>query len=490
MDMRRFFMLLALSIMGMSADAQPLRLHPGNPRIFEYQGQPTVLVGSGEHYGAVLNLDFDYTTYLSTLAQAGLNHTRLFTGAHLEVSGAFGIANNSLGPAEGRFIAPWARSDSSGFHRGGNKFDLSKWDPAYFERLADFMEKAARAGVIVEVCLFSSIYGDDLWQNNPFHPNNNVNALPEIPFRTLYTLNAGSALMYQEAYVLKMVKALNGFDNFYFEIQNEPWADNGMRLGQWNEFIQPDLLANEGQMWRTVMEPAAPVSLDWQRHMAKVIREAEAGLPKKHLISQNFGNFWLSVPDLDPQVDILNFHYARPELVPPNWHWNRPIGCNETGFSGRGIDPYRRQAWRFMMSGGSLFSHLDYSFVVGHESGDLTETVAPGAGSPELRAQFRVLKDFLHALPLVSVRPDAQVVAACAGGFTWALSDGRTHWGVYGEALQADMLLLTLPNGTYDFSFQNTVTGEKYPVRTHQVKGKQISLHIPAGEFALHIRRK
>ena len=48
-----------------------LALHPRNPRYFVYRGQPTVLVGSGEHYGAVLNPDFDYRTYLATLAADG-----------------------------------------------------------------------------------------------------------------------------------------------------------------------------------------------------------------------------------------------------------------------------------------------------------------------------------------------------------------------------------------------------------------------------------
>lgn len=38
----------------------PLRLHPDNPHYFVYQGRPTVLITSGEHYGAVLNLAFDY----------------------------------------------------------------------------------------------------------------------------------------------------------------------------------------------------------------------------------------------------------------------------------------------------------------------------------------------------------------------------------------------------------------------------------------------
>jgi len=42
----------------------PLALHPDNPHCFLFRGKPAILVGSGEHYGAVLNLDFDYIRYL------------------------------------------------------------------------------------------------------------------------------------------------------------------------------------------------------------------------------------------------------------------------------------------------------------------------------------------------------------------------------------------------------------------------------------------
>ena len=39
--------------------AQPIALHPENPHYLIYQGNPTVLVTSAEHYGAVLNAAFD-----------------------------------------------------------------------------------------------------------------------------------------------------------------------------------------------------------------------------------------------------------------------------------------------------------------------------------------------------------------------------------------------------------------------------------------------
>src|SRR5277367_3355513 len=117
------------------ANPQPIRLHPANPHYFLFRGKAIALITSGEHYGAVLNRDFDYRRYLDTLASDGLNYTRLFTGSYIEVPAkSFGILRNDLAPAPGRFLAPWSRSDTPGYTGGGNKFDLEKWDHEFFER--------------------------------------------------------------------------------------------------------------------------------------------------------------------------------------------------------------------------------------------------------------------------------------------------------------------------------------------------------------------
>src|SRR5918999_930364 len=76
----------------------PITLHPDNPHYFQWRGRPTVLITSGEHYGAVINLDFDYRKYLDTLAADGMNYTRVFSGAYVEPEGAFKIARNTLAP--------------------------------------------------------------------------------------------------------------------------------------------------------------------------------------------------------------------------------------------------------------------------------------------------------------------------------------------------------------------------------------------------------
>ncbi len=56
-------LLLPVATLRASAAGKPLALHPDNPRYFLFRGKPAVLITSGEHYGAVLNRDFDYVAY-------------------------------------------------------------------------------------------------------------------------------------------------------------------------------------------------------------------------------------------------------------------------------------------------------------------------------------------------------------------------------------------------------------------------------------------
>ncbi len=120
-----------------------------------------MLVGSTEHYGSVLNLDFDYVRYLDVLKSDGLNLTRTFSGYYREVPGSFGIRGNTLAPAEGRYSAPWAVV--------GGKYDLTKWNDEHFKRMRDFVAKAGERGVVVEMSIFCPFYEDVLWNIDPLN---------------------------------------------------------------------------------------------------------------------------------------------------------------------------------------------------------------------------------------------------------------------------------------------------------------------------------
>jgi hypothetical protein len=315
------------------------------------------------------------------LAKDKLNLTRTFTGgAYVEPGGAFGIARNTLAPAPGRFICPWARSDQPGYAGGGNKFDLARWDETYFRRFRDFVAQAGQRGLVVEVNLFCPFYEESQWKLSPFCTNNNVNGLGAVARTNVYTLDRhGGLLATQERMVRKFVAELRDFDNVYYEICNEPYFGG--------------------------------VTLAWQRHVADVIMDAQGDRPHKQLISQNIANNSARITDPHPAVSIFNFHYAAPpDTVALNYHLNKVIGDNETGFRGTNDAPYRTEGWDFIIAGGGLYNNLDYSFVAGHEDGTFFYPARqPGGGNPTLRRQLRILRDFINDFDFVRMKPDNSV---------------------------------------------------------------------------------
>ncbi len=383
---------------------EPLRLHPDNARYLLFRGKPTLVITSGEHYGAVLNLDFDFRRYLDTLARDGMNGTRTWVGTYVETGGNFNIAGNTLDPASGRLITPWARSATPGYADGGARFDLAAWDDRYFTRLREFLQYASDKAIIVELVVFCPLYEDSMWDVSPMNARNNVNGLGAIRRQDVLTLDrSGGLLAVQEAVARRIVEAVAGFDNVYIEVCNEPYATG-----------VPD---------------------DWQRHMATVIQQAVARLPKPVLVSQNVANHALKVADPHPAISIFNFHYATPpDAVAWNAHLRGVIGDNETGFRGTADEPYRTEAWDFLVAGGGLYNNLDYSFTVGHEDGTFTfPSTQPGGGGPSLRRQLGILRDFMNGFEFVRMKPENGVLTAGvpAGGSGRVLAEPGRAYAVY-----------------------------------------------------------
>lgn len=443
-----------------SGPGQPLALHPDNPHYFLFRARPTVLITSGEHYGAVLNRDFDYRKYLDTLARDGLNLTRTFSGAYAEPAGSFNITSNTLAPGPGRLLAPWARAAEPGYAGGGNKFDLNQWDEAYFARLKEFVGYAAKRGVVVELNLFCPMYEEAQWRLSPQNAANNVNRVGDVSRTNIYTLDRnGGLLAFQHGLVRKIVTELNSFDNVYYEICNEPYFGG--------------------------------VTLDWQRSVADVIVDTEKSLPRRHLISQNIANNKARVTDPDPAVSIFNFHYAAPpDTVRMNYGLNKVIGDNETGFCGTNDLPYRVEAWGFLLSGGGLFNHLDYSFTVGHEDGTFVYPAKqPGGGNAVFRRQMKVLRDFMRGLDFIHMKPLNPPLNGSppAGTRAFGLADPGRSYAIYltrdkpGAAAATDAVVsLPLPAGRYRVEWTHPATGRVDKAAPVQSDGGAVALPAPA----------
>jgi len=441
--------------------AKPIRLHPDNPHYFLWRGKPTVLITSGEHYGAVLNRDFNYKKYFKALQSHGFNLTRTFSGAYCEPFGAFNIKNNTLAPAKGRLICPWARSNTPGYANGGNKFDLNKWDTAYFKRLRSFVAEASKSGVVVELVLFCPFYEDDMWKLNPMNAENNINGIGKMKRAEAYTLKYPKLLAVQDAMVRKIVKELKGFDNVYYEICNEPYFGG--------------------------------VTLEWQNHIAETIVKAEANFKAKHLIAQNIANKSRKVVKPNPYVSIFNFHYAKPpQAVTENYGLNKVIADDETGFAGSEPKPYRLEGWDFIIAGGGVYDNLDYSFTVGHEDGTATID-APGGGGAVLHKQLKILKDFINSFDFIRMKPDNSVIK---GGVpekatARALVQTGQAYAIYLNGGSKANLVVELPAGTYRAEWVNTKTGNIDKKDGFQHAGGNRTLLSPnySDDIALRIQR-
>ncbi len=362
--------LLALPTAG-----EPISLHPDNPHYFLFRGKPTVLITSTEHYGAVLNGDFDAIPYLDELHARGLNLTRTFSGTYREVPGSFKIEKNTLAPTPDKYIAPWPRTETPGAADGGNRFDLGRWNDAYFDRLKAFAAAASDRGIVIEYVLFCPFYEENLWAVNPMNAKNNVNGVGDIPRNEAYTGKHRALQEKQEAFVRKVVRELNAFDNLYFEICNEPYFGG--------------------------------VTPEWQARIAEVIVNSEKDLPRKHLLAQNIANEKAKIEHPNPSVSIFNFHYATPPAtVGMNYDLRKVIGDDETGFRGVLDRPYRIEAWDFLMAGGAIFDHLDYSFTTDHEDGTARiVNPTPGGGGPGFRSRLQILKRFIEGFDFVKDGP-------------------------------------------------------------------------------------
>ncbi|MDZ7317212.1 MAG: PA14 domain-containing protein, partial [candidate division KSB1 bacterium] len=363
---------------------------------------------------AVLNSEFDYVKYLDEVQRSGQNLTRTFSGVYCEPPSAFNITRNTLAPAEGKLICPWARSDQPGYANGGNKFDLTKWDDAYFSRLKSFVAEADKRGIVVEYVFFCPMYEETMWDLSPMNVRNNVNGVGDCPRDQVYTLMHADLTRVQEALVRKVVQELNDFDNLYYEICNEPYFVN--------------------------------VTDEFQRYISRIIREAEAALPKKHLIARNIANNSAKIENPDPNVDIFNFHYAVSAAVDLNYHLNKPLGDDETGFAGVHDDPYRKEGWNFIVSGGAIYNHLDYSYAVGFEDGTFAfPNTQSGGGGRSLRSQLKIMREFIESFDFIKMTPLQDKLAGVPDGLNGRLlgQEGVAYIGyLYRKGEQAQNLSL------------------------------------------------
>lgn len=222
----------------------PLRRNPVNPRYFtDDTGKAIYLTGS--HTWATLvdmklegDSDFDWLGFLDMAQAHGHNFMRLWTWDHPKYA-----------PWTDDIVhfapMPYVRTGPGLGLDGLPRFDLTRFNPVYFDRLRQRVTEAANRGIYVAVMLFEgwclkwSRPASDAWQSHPFNAANNVNGVNGDTNGDgkgdVYALESPTVLQHQQAYIRQVIDTVNEFDNVLYEIINE--VENSERGFQWQEQI-------------------------------------------------------------------------------------------------------------------------------------------------------------------------------------------------------------------------------------------------------------
>jgi hypothetical protein len=481
-----------------------LRIHPDNPKLFEFNGRPLVLLCATEHYGAVINRPFRFEKYLEDAASKGQTLTRLFT-LFRELQSPLN-PYSTCKPESTDFVTPFQRSGDGEALDGLPRFDLTQWNDEYFDRLDAFVKLAGDYGIVVEVVLFSNTYAADVWQLNPLHPDNNVNldAAHSLRWQDYVTERNPEVLHWQEAHARRIVKHTQQYDNVIYEICNEPGS------------------------FRTDADlPGADEVNAWQSRMIELVRGLQRGSGRQHLIAGQQAFYYdpefeqpadLTFDVLD--FDVVNMHplpntsfggrsYSMGDFMSKqlklaavrdfaldSYGSPKPLNYDEDNVATRYLDPegwtvHRKRAWTTVLSG-AHYDMIDFSIIPGRETGT-------SESGRFIRTWMGHLSQFIHSVDLVRSRPlsrewlrrqpehtIASVLAVEGEDYCIYLADGREREEAdCGEPIQG-VLEMTLPDGDFTVSSYAPGTGLYSPALP--TNGGASVLDLPAFRHDLVIR--
>lgn len=424
----------------------PVRIHPDNPRLFEFRGRPLVLLTATEHYGAVLNRPFRFERYLRDAAANGMTLTRLFT-LFRELQTPINPASTCK-PASPDYVAPFARTGPGFALDGEPRFDLDRDDPEFYERLHRFIGAAGGLGVVVEVVLLSNTYGDPVWRLNPLHADNNVNGLPRCPAPDYLSMRHPALFERQRQHVRRIVTETRGYDNVIYELCNEPGGCAAAAEG-------PPVSAVNDWLDALIREVRAADHAGGRRHLIAG-QEAFVDRPFRQTLDRSYDAMDYDVVNVHPlpatrlrgaDHDLGEFMSKQLRLAAfrdftlAAGRESKPLNHDEDNVASQYRDPdgwtvHRKRAWVAVLCG-AHYDVIDFSIQPFLEAG------SPDA-QEHLRSWFRLLSTYVHALDLTRCRPlpeiprswppGAVAVAFGAPGadYTVYLADAREYRGVRG----------------------------------------------------------
>jgi len=205
----------------------------------------------------------DYPAYLRFLAERGHNFIRLWRWEQVLSQAAGGNYHLNMTPQ------PWARTGADPAKDGRPRYDLERFDDAFFDRLRDRVALADAAGVYVGVMLFDGWAlhlspPPDHIEGHPFHAGNNINGIAATSINDLQVLPLDPRVAaIQDAYIRKVVDTLHDLPNVLWEVANESTGD-GSVTKEFAAYLGMD----EAPVWGD--------STEWQYRVIDVVKRHES----------------------------------------------------------------------------------------------------------------------------------------------------------------------------------------------------------------------
>jgi hypothetical protein len=163
----------------------------------------------------------EFRAYLGFLKERGHNFIRLWRWEQFRSQVAGGAFHFCMTPQ------PWPRTGPGTAKDGKPKFDLAKFDPAYFDRLRDYVISAGNRGIYVSVMLFEgfglhlSLPPDNV-EGHPFYAANNVNYIGIASINDYQVLPLDPRVQaLQESYIREVIDTVQDLPNVLYEVANE-----------------------------------------------------------------------------------------------------------------------------------------------------------------------------------------------------------------------------------------------------------------------------
>jgi len=297
-----------------------LGVYPDNPHYLCLDGKPVVMVGDYT-WGAFSDRNFDYVRYFDSLQERGINLARvwLWWGCEELVGDAFGYPH----------IEPYLRPGPGTANDGKPKYDLSKPNPEFFERLHAFCRAAQDRSIELQLIAMDAwmLKHEELWRLHAFQRDNNVNGVDGDPTDTgkgtdgergFCSMGNPTAMEFQKALLAKIVDSTNEFPNVHYEIANENYY-----------------------------------SEEWELGLCDYIKEYEKTKPRQHLtMRRDLPSHSYVVQNWDPATVRKGMLERRDLGQPLIFDTDWTINDND--------DEIRKAMWTALASGGS-FSYMDDS---------------------------------------------------------------------------------------------------------------------------------